>query len=349
MCSLFLLTCIEAAHRSPRFLAHERSGTWPSPSCVHYTLRRFTFFGVWYGLVFRTHVDLKPPRRHRQGGVSSKTFGFLSFETEADQQAAQRGIDGEEYEGNVLRAEISHSAAEREEIRERRAARRAEAEASGARAYEPQISHDRAFVGNLPRAITQEQFAETFGQVGEATLAVYSDGSTLGYGFVVFEIPEHRDAFLEQWADQEFEGAPLRVEAAYAPAPSQRRRRWGRRRSSAPRSGGGEREAGGEQPVRAYVGNLPDGTTADQFRELFGAQGDAVLTHSRDGTPLHYGFVSFQSVEDRDAFVEQWNGFEHGGEALVVEVARALRPRRRQRRRPPRPRQVGDDGERGLN
>ena len=83
---------------------------------------------------------------------------------------------------------------------------------------------------------------------------------------------------------------------------------------------------------KLYVGNLSYDLSSDQLKELFSKYGDVVdavvITDKfkRDRSK-GFGFVEFAKDEDAQKAMEEMNGKEVDGRALVVNVARPQKPR----------------------
>jgi RNA recognition motif-containing protein len=79
--------------------------------------------------------------------------------------------------------------------------------------------------------------------------------------------------------------------------------------------------------TKLYVGNLAYGTTADQLRELFEADGRhvadvSVVTDRTTGQSRGFGFVEMASPEDAQAAVSALDGRDLDGRTLRVSEAR---------------------------
>ena len=78
--------------------------------------------------------------------------------------------------------------------------------------------------------------------------------------------------------------------------------------------------------TRLFVGNLPYSADEEQLRELFGQKGTVqevhLVTDRETGRPRGFGFVEMATTEEADGAVRSLNGFEFGGRALTVNVAR---------------------------
>ncbi|TVQ62729.1 MAG: RNA-binding protein [Phycisphaerales bacterium] len=82
--------------------------------------------------------------------------------------------------------------------------------------------------------------------------------------------------------------------------------------------------------MRIYVGNLPYSTNDMELREMFGEFGnvtDASVVMDREtGRSRGFGFVEMDDDTANEA-IEQMNGRDMGGRALVVNQARERAPR----------------------
>lgn len=72
---------------------------------------------------------------------------------------------------------------------------------------------------------------------------------------------------------------------------------------------------------RAYVGNLPFGTSEEELRDLFEPYGTIVgvdILVDETGRPRGFGFVNLEKASDGNAAVEALNGYKLNGRALTV-------------------------------
>uniref|UniRef100_A0A7S0J6G1 RRM domain-containing protein n=1 Tax=Calcidiscus leptoporus TaxID=127549 RepID=A0A7S0J6G1_9EUKA len=72
---------------------------------------------------------------------------------------------------------------------------------------------------------------------------------------------------------------------------------------------------------RAYVGNLPFGTSEEELEQLFEPFGNIVgvdILVDEDGRPRGFGFVNLEKEEDGKAAVEALNGHKLNGRPLTV-------------------------------
>merc|ERR1719399_316204 len=72
---------------------------------------------------------------------------------------------------------------------------------------------------------------------------------------------------------------------------------------------------------RAYVGNLPFGTSEEELEQLFEPFGNIVgvdILVDENGRPRGFGFVNIEKEEDGRAAVEALNGHKLNGRSLTV-------------------------------
>ncbi len=93
---------------------------------------------------------------------------------------------------------------------------------------------------------------------------------------------------------------------------------------------------------RLFVGSLPYSTTTNQLEELFSAVGKVesvnVITDKFSGQSKGFGFVEMATEEDAQKAIQELNGKEVDGRAMVVNEARP------QEDRGPRPGGGGGSG-----
>ena len=93
---------------------------------------------------------------------------------------------------------------------------------------------------------------------------------------------------------------------------------------------------------RLFVGSLPYSTTTNQLEEIFSAVGKVesvnVITDKFSGQSKGFGFVEMATEEDAQKAIQELNGKEVDGRAMVVNEARP------QEDRGPRPGGGGNGG-----
>ena len=84
--------------------------------------------------------------------------------------------------------------------------------------------------------------------------------------------------------------------------------------------------------TKLYVGNLPSDVTNDELRQLFSNKGFLVtsarlICDREGGRSRGFGFVEFGSQNDAERAVEELNGSDIKGRALLVKEAHRQEPR----------------------
>jgi RNA recognition motif-containing protein len=78
---------------------------------------------------------------------------------------------------------------------------------------------------------------------------------------------------------------------------------------------------------KLFIGNIEWGATEEDLKELFGQHGEVeeaiIIKDKMSGRSKGFGFVTFANEEDADKAMEELNGHELNGRALVVNEARA--------------------------
>ena len=78
--------------------------------------------------------------------------------------------------------------------------------------------------------------------------------------------------------------------------------------------------------VKLYVGNLPFSVSDQDLVDLFSQAGQvdsaSIVTDRETGRSRGFAFVEVESAEVATASIDQFNGFEMDGRALVVNEAR---------------------------
>ena len=76
-----------------------------------------------------------------------------------------------------------------------------------------------------------------------------------------------------------------------------------------------------------YVGNLPKDASKSKLRDLFGADGRTVtrvdIVTDKEGRPRGFAFVELSTEEEAEKAREALDGYKLGGQAIVVNEARA--------------------------
>jgi len=87
---------------------------------------------------------------------------------------------------------------------------------------------------------------------------------------------------------------------------------------------------------KLYVGGLPYKTTNDELKDYFAPAGTVVsaqvITDRESGRSRGFGFVEMGSEEEGTKAIEMFNGKDMEGRSLIVNVAKPLSDRPRERR-----------------
>lgn len=79
--------------------------------------------------------------------------------------------------------------------------------------------------------------------------------------------------------------------------------------------------------IRLYIGNLPEDVTREELEAVFNPEGGEVLfsakliTDRKTGKCRGFGFVTVQTDEEADQFIEKFNGVTVKETALKIEKA----------------------------
>ena len=83
--------------------------------------------------------------------------------------------------------------------------------------------------------------------------------------------------------------------------------------------------------VKLYVGNLDYAVTDAQLNDLFSTYGTVasavVITDRQSGRSKGFGFVEMTNADEAKKAMEELNGKEFQGRAMVVNEARPKQPR----------------------
>jgi RNA recognition motif-containing protein len=83
--------------------------------------------------------------------------------------------------------------------------------------------------------------------------------------------------------------------------------------------------------AKLYVGNLPYSVNQDQLMDIFSQVGEVVeavvISDRHSGRSKGFGFVTMASEEAAQTAIEQLDGKDADGRAMVVKIARPPKPR----------------------
>lgn len=162
----------------------------------------------------------------------------------------------------------------------------------------------KLIVNYLPQSMTDDDFRELFGSIGQLESArVMRDKATnysFGYGFIDYTSVEAAEEAISRLNGYKIENKTLKV--AYSKPP------------------------GSSKNVNLHVTGLGPNTDDAKLRELFGIYGEIVTTkilRNQDGSGKGAGFVLFKEKPHADAAMKALNGYSDGyGLNLQIKVAR---------------------------
>jgi len=83
--------------------------------------------------------------------------------------------------------------------------------------------------------------------------------------------------------------------------------------------------------TKLYVGNLPYSATDSQLSDLFSKAGQVVsavvILDKFSGRSKGFAFIEMSSEDEAQKAIQQFNGYELEGRAIVVNEARPMKPR----------------------
>ena len=86
-----------------------------------------------------------------------------------------------------------------------------------------------------------------------------------------------------------------------------------------------------EEKSKLYVGNLPYSINDDGLKEMFAAAGEVaeavVISDKFSNRSKGFGFVTMKDEAAAEKAIKEMNGKELDGRAIVVNIARPMRPR----------------------
>jgi RNA recognition motif-containing protein len=86
-----------------------------------------------------------------------------------------------------------------------------------------------------------------------------------------------------------------------------------------------------DEKSKLYVGNLPYTVNDDGLKEMFAAAGEVaeavVISDKFSNRSKGFGFVTMKDEAAAEKAIKDMNGKEFDGRAIVVNIARPMRPR----------------------
>jgi len=195
----------------------------------------------------------------------------------------------------------------------------------------------RLNVKNLSEGVNTEQLKtmfSPFGTIAAAEVKFKEDGTSRGFGFVIFSSEEESKKAIAEMNNKEVEGKQLNV------GPAERREGEDGKKGKGKGAKGDGKDGkrgrapsgpfGGGSGFRLNVKNLAGDTLAEKLRELFqpfGTVTDAQVKLKDDGKSRGFGFVIFSTEEEGRKAMAEMDGKEvgrGGGKITVVPAERRV-------------------------
>ena len=172
------------------------------------------------------------------------------------------------------------------------------------------------FIKNLDTSIDHKALHDTFaafGPVLSCKVALDGNGQSKGYGFVQFDNEEAAKSAIKQ-----LDGMLINDKQVYVGFFVRHQER--------------ARTNGSPKFTNVYVKNLPEASTDEDLKQLFGPFGmitSATVMKDANGKSRCFGFVNFQSPDSAAAAVEKLNGTAINDDKVLF-VGRAQRKAERE-------------------
>eukprot|EP00475_Leptophrys_vorax_P033625 TRINITY_DN5312_c0_g2_i1.p1 TRINITY_DN5312_c0_g2~~TRINITY_DN5312_c0_g2_i1.p1 ORF type:complete len:566 (-),score=195.20 TRINITY_DN5312_c0_g2_i1:80-1777(-) len=169
------------------------------------------------------------------------------------------------------------------------------------------------FVKNLDKSIDHKTLFDTFsvfGNILSCKVSTDSNGESLGYGFVHYQTAEAAEKAITQVNGMVVAGQKVQVEPFK------------------PRS---ERSGDNTKFTNVYIKNLPESFDKKKLEEMFGKVGNitsSMVPFTPDGKFRGFAFVNYETPEEAQHAIDEFNGVEYESKRLFV--GRAMKKNERQ-------------------
>ncbi|XP_052266431.1 nucleolin-like isoform X1 [Dreissena polymorpha] len=221
--------------------------------------------------------------------ISFKRFGYVDVKPEDLDKALE--LSGKELNGEPVRIDLSKPKA-------------------GNEPQEKQVTGGDSktlFVKNLVEDITEEEIRAFFeGEtITEIRLPKKYNGTSKGFGYVVFENDEAAEKMMKEKQGAELKGEKIFLD--YTNEKSQH-------------SQGSKNKEFGPSKV-LFVRNLSFQVTEDELKEIFEGSKACRIPPNEYGQSKGFGFVEFESVEDAEKAKAEKDGLEIQGREVQLAFA----------------------------
>ncbi|KAL7576054.1 hypothetical protein ACA910_000839 [Epithemia clementina (nom. ined.)] len=254
-----------------------------------------------YGTVSLTTIP-----KNRESGLP-RGFAFVDMSSAKELQAVVDNVDGTQFRGRSLRANISEKG-------------------GSSNSSSPKVERKtdesvaKVYVGNIPFTTDREELLGFYNNYVDAIEAYVpmnpGTGTGRGFGFVTVKAEDLEEA-IEKTNGVEFQGRPLVVSKPLPPGQRSNRQRQKQQKDQS-------------NTVKLYVGNLAFSTDVGILEEVFGEFGEVLDCYMPEdperGGSRGFGFITMERSNGMDAIAEL-NGCELDGRFIRVNEALQKSPR----------------------
>ena len=224
----------------------------------------------------------------------SRGFGFISFDDEAEAEAAMQGLNGQTIDGRRISVNVSTNDP---------AARQKQAAAPASVA--------KVFVGNMSFETTEATLLEAFAKYGtirEGSIITDKEtGKSRGFAFVTFEDMASAEMAIAGMNKVQLDERELTV------------------RMSTPAGSRKDGAGPAQSAAKLFIGGLSFDTTQETLDTAFGNFGTVTDSHiavdKETGKPRGFGFVTFFDRAQAEAAIAGMHGKSVDGRALRVNFS----------------------------
>mmetsp|Transcript_52690 Transcript_52690/g.132437 ORF Transcript_52690/g.132437 Transcript_52690/m.132437 type:complete len:621 (-) Transcript_52690:482-2344(-) len=182
------------------------------------------------------------------------------------------------------------------------------------------------FVFHLPPDWNDKELEEHFGHFGTVVscrVVKKQDGTTRGFGFVLYETPEEAKTAVLKMNGYTIQGKRLKVE--FKKTPEETRFLWNSLYQDVHGQNILVQGRHGPRGCNIFVFHVPAAWNDDKLRELFGKYGRIVslrVARNDDGNSRGYAFVNFDNPISALHAITGMDGFSVEGKRLKVQLKR---------------------------
>lgn len=257
----------------------------------------------------------------------SRGFGFVQYQTQEEADHAIKKVNGNKMGNSDKKVTVTHfkHATDR-----------------------PSSKFSNVFVKNLPKTVNEDDFVaffKKFGPITSGVLRTTEDGSSLGFGFLQFELVEDAEQAVEavngtKAFDDEFE-------LYCGPHMKKHQRAMVNKKKAEQRR---QETAAKHQGNNLYIKHLDEGSNDETLRKefaRFGSITSAKIVVDEKGVCKGFGYVCFSNQEEATRAVTEMNGKMLGSKPLFVALhqSRPVRQAQLSQQRGPMMRNAGFQGQ----